>query len=153
MIRTLIIGYGNPLRGDDAIGHYAAERLNDVLAGMPVDVETCHQLTPELAERVGSYDRVIFVDASVGDVPGIVRTMRIDPSTIETHPISHHFAPEAVICCCEQLYGDAPDAWLVTMTSNSFGYMEDLSEPVRTGMADLIDAIITIVKKEVPVPD
>src|SRR5580704_15594719 len=48
--RTLVIGYGNPLRSDDALGWHASRLLAQALAGQEVDVITCHQLTPELAE-------------------------------------------------------------------------------------------------------
>ena len=63
--RTLVIGYGSPIRGDDAIGPLAA----DALAAAPLPpgwrVLSRHVLTAELAEDLAAVDRVIFLDASV----------------------------------------------------------------------------------------
>jgi Ni,Fe-hydrogenase maturation factor len=47
----LVIGYGNELRGDDAIGQWVARAV------------AAHQLTPELAEDLAHTDYAVFVDA------------------------------------------------------------------------------------------
>ena len=46
----LVIGWGNPLRGDDAFGFLAAERLIPLLP--EAEVLAVHQLTPELMDSV-----------------------------------------------------------------------------------------------------
>lgn len=76
---TLIIGYGNPLRGDDAVGFLAAERLSRTIADPGVTVLAVHQITPELAEPVSRARRVIFMDASVGAERGQIRERPIRP--------------------------------------------------------------------------
>jgi hydrogenase maturation protease len=63
-VRKLIIGYGNPLRGDDDVGWEAASRLAAALPSEAVHILAVHQLTPELAEAVSEADLLIFVDAS-----------------------------------------------------------------------------------------
>ena len=63
MMKTLVIGYGNMLRCDDGAGPQAADRI---AATYPhIDCLSLTELTPELAETVSHYDRVLFVDASV----------------------------------------------------------------------------------------
>jgi hydrogenase maturation protease len=64
MTRALIIGYGCPLRGDDAFGWHAAHRLLKLAGNDSVQVLATHQLTPELAEPISHADLVIFIDAS-----------------------------------------------------------------------------------------
>lgn len=60
----LIIGIGNPSRGDDALGPLAIERLEALdLAG--VELLTDFQLQVEYALDLAGRRRVIFVDASV----------------------------------------------------------------------------------------
>ena len=44
----LVIGYGNPLRGDDAIGHRIAQMMEQRLPDDEVQIQTVYQLTPEL---------------------------------------------------------------------------------------------------------
>lgn len=68
--KVLIVGYGNPLRRDDGVGWYAAQRLSHELSGEQAEVIACHQLMPELAERISQTDLVIFIDAAVGTSPG-----------------------------------------------------------------------------------
>ena len=65
--RTLIIGYGNPLRGDDGVGWEVASRLAATIPEEAAHIMTVHQLTPELAESVSEAELVIFIDASDGE--------------------------------------------------------------------------------------
>src|SRR5271169_1528567 len=55
--RTLIIGYGNPLRSDDGFGWHAGRLLAQSLADQDAKIITCHQLTPELAETLSQSSR------------------------------------------------------------------------------------------------
>ena len=73
MARVLILGCGNPLRGDDGVGWHAAERLLKRSAELDATIKSCHQLTPELAEPVSKAERVIFIDARIGQTPGSPR--------------------------------------------------------------------------------
>ncbi len=68
MNRTLIIGFGNTLRGDDAAGVAAAALLTPQADGC--DVLTLQTPGPELAETLARYETIIFMDASTvaGDV-------------------------------------------------------------------------------------
>ena len=52
--KALIIGYGNTLRGDDAVGQAAAQALAGEAAIAGAETIACHQLTPELAERIAA---------------------------------------------------------------------------------------------------
>src|SRR5690349_6241379 len=64
MARVLIVGYGNPLRGDDAFGFLAAEKLRSEIVSADVEVLALHQLVPELMEPVSRAELAIFIDAS-----------------------------------------------------------------------------------------
>jgi hydrogenase maturation protease len=66
----LIIGYGNPLRGDDGLGVEVACCLKEIIRDESVEVLSQHQLMPELADPVSRASLVVFVDARVGDTPG-----------------------------------------------------------------------------------
>ena len=59
--KTLIIGYGSPIRGDDAIGPLAADALAAGLLPAGVVVISRHILTAELVEDIAAADRVIFL--------------------------------------------------------------------------------------------
>jgi hydrogenase maturation protease len=68
--RTVVIGVGNPLRGDDAAGVAVAERLRPrVPAG--VEVVACSEEPSRLMEAWDGADSVVLVDTvSSGGQPG-----------------------------------------------------------------------------------
>jgi len=88
---TLIIGLGNPLLRDDAVGLRVAQHVRAVLAGredVEVVEEACGGL--RLMERMVGFDRAILIDAiRSGRPPGTVRTL--DPHDMHTqHSASAH---------------------------------------------------------------
>jgi hydrogenase maturation protease len=88
--RILIIGYGSPIRGDDAIGPLVADRLIDAIQSEQVVVYSRHILTAELVGEVADAAMVIFLDASVEGVPGEVccRPLTPIPTPVSRWPIS-----------------------------------------------------------------
>ncbi len=62
----LVIGYGNTLRSDDAVGPTAVEEL-DRLHLPGVHTLSYPLLTPEAAEPVSRAREVIFIDAATGN--------------------------------------------------------------------------------------
>jgi hydrogenase maturation protease len=122
---VLVIGYGNPLRGDDGFGHRAAERIPGALA--------VHQLNPELMEPISRADRVLFLDASADGSPGEIRSRRITPAP-DARAFTHHCTPESLLAGALALYGRAPDAVLLTVTGADFSLSESLSPPVQAAL-------------------
>jgi hydrogenase maturation protease len=62
--KTLVLGLGNPILGDDGVGLLIADLVRKRLSpdlGIEVGQETCGGL--RLMERLAGYDRVILVDA------------------------------------------------------------------------------------------
>ena len=62
--QTLVVGFGSTLRGDDALGRIACQRLRTVVDPERVKVIDQTAPTPELAAEVALATRVIFLDAS-----------------------------------------------------------------------------------------
>ncbi len=138
MPATLIIGYGNPMRGDDAIGCHAARQLEQHFWNDPdVEVIAAQQLTPEMAEDISLRDFVLFLDASFGEQPGTIKRIIVSP---EPGPggFSHHFNPSSLLSAAEQLYGDAPLAMSITMAGWSFDLGQKMSQIVTRRMPELI---------------
>ena len=62
--RTLVLGLGNPLLCDDAVGLYVARWLRDALKAVPgVEVAEDYCGGLRLMERLIGFDRAIIVDA------------------------------------------------------------------------------------------
>jgi hydrogenase maturation protease len=89
---TLILGLGNPILGDDAVGVLAARMLQKRLAGRPgVEVDEEYHGGLRLMERLAGYDRAIIVDAICSGAcpPGTL--LRLGPGDLPTqHTASAH---------------------------------------------------------------
>ncbi len=139
----MVIGYGNTLRGDDAIGVLAVETLEEI--GMPdnVDLLTCQQLTPELAEELAFSSRVAFIDASVPDEnpPGTIRRIELQPRPVDPGAITHGFDAGGLLALTEMLYSRRPEAVLFTVTAAGFELTESLSPAVEESLPDLLQQV------------
>jgi hydrogenase maturation protease len=139
--RTLVIGYGNTLRGDDGLGWITAGRLQDILPPDAAIVLTCHQLTPELAEPVSHADLVILIDAAHGTPPGEISCREVLPDAEQTQVLLHAMLPEGLLASVQALYGTTPRMLLWTVNGESFAYGEGLSSAVQTAIPELLAAI------------
>jgi hydrogenase maturation protease len=138
---TLIIGYGNTLRGDDGVGCYAAEQLRKYFhSHVDVKVLAAQQLTPEMAKDISRTGFVIFVDASNQGEPGSIRHNDISLQAGPTG-FTHQFTPPALLAAAEQLYGRAPEAISITMAGWSFDLSEELSPSAKLCLAELIQQV------------
>jgi hydrogenase maturation protease len=128
--RNLVVGYGNPLRGDDGLGWHAAAALaaDPRLAG--TEVLTRHQLTPELAEDIACARLTVLVDARLGKFPGHVSIREVAPAPGPSW--SHHLRPEDVVGLARALFDAAPQVFLVTVAGAHFGYGTQLSPAVSS---------------------
>jgi hydrogenase maturation protease len=125
MVRVLVVGYGNPLRGDDGLGHRVIAGLRERLAGP--EYVAVHQLAPELAEALSNADLALFVDASAEGKPGEVHIEQLWPKAAEAEPLNHHQTPATLLALCSGLYGRSPQARLVTGVGANFEPGEELS--------------------------
>jgi hydrogenase maturation protease len=144
----LIIGYGNPLRGDDALGQVAAEHLARRFADdKSIHVQSVHQLTPELSEKLAVYDRVIFIDARHSKPAGELYVEEVQPaSASDTHSFSHYVTPAELLLLANKLYDSAPYMLLTGISGDRFDVGQPLSAPVRQAVPQLCDAIEALVR-------
>jgi hydrogenase maturation protease len=141
MAEVLIFAIGNPLRGDDGVAPRAALDLAARRDAEILEVVICHQLTPELAERVAAAQRVIFVDASVALPPGAVQSAKIRAEGRQCATFSHHVTPALLLSYSQILFGKCPEAFQVSIGGKSFEYSDGFSTAVQSGYAELIHAI------------
>ena len=138
---TLIIGIGNPLRGDDGLGWAVAEQLarDRSIDGV---IRTVHQLTPELAQEMAAVPLVIMVDASREGEPGDL-CMRSLTLPVEPHPASTHATtPEELAALTATIYDHCPPVVIVTMVGADF----DLGERCSTLITERLPLICAAVR-------
>jgi len=92
-MKTLVLGLGNPLLTDDAVGLIVVRALRSRLAHRPdIEVDEEYHGGLRLMERMIGYDRGIVVDAMrSGDAPGTIHRLR-DESIPTQHSASAHDA-------------------------------------------------------------
>ena len=137
--RPLVVGVGQTLRGDDAVGRCVADAL---LADNPkdMDVLSAVQLVPELAEPISKASAVVFVDARVGGEPGSVAVETLAEATAPTSS-SHCASPESLLQCAASLFGRAPPAALVSVSGGCFELGAEMSPQVKEAVPAAVRAI------------
>jgi hydrogenase maturation protease len=138
MRRALVIGTGNPLRGDDGLGWHVVQQLRGTLPVRSVELIVCHQLTPELAETIADASRVVFVDAAIGEKAGAIQVRAVSPVLGACEAFSHHLDPEALMRYAQRLYGSVPEAFVVSVGGESFDYSEALSDVARSSLSAVL---------------
>jgi len=130
-IHPLIIGIGNPLRGDDGLGWEVAEQLSRD-CDMGCDIQTVYQLTPELAQWMAAVNLVVMIDASHEGEPGELH-IRPLPLPLSAQPSAvgaHYTTPEELAALTLAVYGQCPPVVVVSMTGANFSIAEQLSSIV-----------------------
>ena len=142
-MKRLIIGYGNPLRGDDAFGYRAAEFLREENADPEVEILPVHQLTPELADRIARASSVVFIDAAVGETPGELLKRDVQPDATGD-PFTHQATASALLFAAQALYGRVPPATLITVTAANLDFGRPLSPPVQEALDNLLSTFMKV---------
>ena len=147
---TLVIGYGSPIRGDDALGPLAAEALTAGPLPPGVSVISRHILTADLVADLAATDRVIFIDASVAGEPGEIRVQSLTADVSALSTMAHFLDPRELLAWCQALYQRQPQAYLVTATGESFEYANYSLSPVATSALASLLAQVRLLMAETP---
>jgi len=127
----LVIGYGNTLRRDDGVGPRVADAVA-ALALPGVRALSCPLLTPELADPVSQARIAIFVDAAV-DAPREVQMRKLAPAD-SSQIMAHAASPATLLALARDVFGHAPEAWLLTIPAEDISIGEELSAFTRLGL-------------------
>ena len=141
MNKTLIIGYGNPLRSDDGFGWHCSSLLAREFAGQDVQVITCQQLTPELAEPLSRCSRAVFIDADAEGRAGEVHYRTVRPQAPPSSAFTHECSPFGLLASAEKLYGHSPEAVIITVAAQSFAFGESLSPAVSEALPEVLNLV------------
>lgn len=151
--RALVIGYGSPIRGDDAIGPMVADRLERRELPHGVAVVSRHILTPDLVPTVCDAELVVFVDASITGTPGEIHSRRINPAPAPPVTVAHFLDPGELLAWAAALYDKHPPAFLVSTPGHCFDFGHfRLSAPVAGALDALANRVYDLVAGPLPAP-
>lgn len=145
---VLVFGYGNPSRGDDALGPLLIECLEgrQRTGGLEeVHLLTDFQLQVEHALDLQGRDQVIFVDAAAeGSEPFALTRIHPEPAVGYS---THAMTPGAVLRIFEQVTRkSAPLARLLAIRGYCFDFGESLSDAASANLRKAIDVLLPLVR-------
>ena len=142
---NIIIGYGNPDRGDDGVAYYIIQNFlskkNDYLdqeifsqeiipLNSSTDIWFNLQLVPEIAEFMGSYHHAIFIDAHTSEIAEEIQVEKLS-ADFQYSPFTHHITPQTCLALTKQMHGVVPISYLVSILGNNFGFDNTLSSSTK----------------------
>lgn len=142
---VLIFTYGNPSRGDDALGPALYDLLEEYqretgkLDG--VDLLTDFQLQIEHAVDLENRQYVLFVDAGVScREPFELRQLQAERDASFT---THAMSPAAVLAVYQQINQcAAPPAYLLTIRAYEFGLGLPISKKARANLTRAFEYVV-----------
>lgn len=143
--KTILIGYGSRIRGDDAAGLVLAERFA-ANSEPGFHAIATPQLYPELAHEISFFDQVIFVDATVASSARDSVAVHALCDHASTPVFGHAYSPERIVEMARNLYGAAPRAWIVTIPGFDFDWKEALSPASEAAIAEASHAVLNLIE-------
>ena len=154
-MKTLIIGLGNPILGDDGVGWKIAQKVeqqlsSSVLGPSPVVVECFSLAGISLMEHMIGYERVILIDSlNTGNHPqGTVVTFRLDELADLTYGHSasaHDLSLKNALIMGRNMGASLPDDKNVQVVAIEAQHVYDFGEALTTK----IEAAVPIAVDEV----
>lgn len=149
---TLILGLGNPLRGDDGIGPRVVGEL--IRCGLPHRVTALDGGTGglDLLRVLEGRERVVIVDAAdVGQEPGQFVRFRPHQARLvgaEDGFSLHEAGLSEVLALAGALGQTLPDLVVFGVQPADVGWRDGLSPPVESALPALVDAVLNELKGE-----
>ena len=154
MKKILLLGYGNPDRGDDGVAWHVmktlfSERGNNSIDLFDLEVNPLtknidawfnFQLLPEIADLIVRYDQAVFIDAHTGEIKNDVNFVKLKPA-YQNAPFTHHMSPASLLAVAESIHGVYPESWLLSVRGYSFEFEQQLTVKTLALSVKAVDLI------------
>jgi len=155
-MKTIIIGLGNPILGDDGVGWRVVDEVKQQLAASEVDVKYLSLGGIGLMENLIGYDHAILIDSFVSEDEEVgtilIRRLNDLPNYSAFHITSvHDTSLQNALELGRKLGAHLPDEVTVigiaTQRINDFG--EELSVPVADAVPEATHIVLNLLKQVV----
>jgi hydrogenase maturation protease len=157
-MKTLVIGLGNPILGDDGAGWVVAEEVRKhIPPDLPVDVDCLSLGGISLMERLIGYERAILIDAFISDTTeGSLIVSKLDelPNYSAFHLTStHDMSLQNALKMGRQLGADLPEDITVVGVSAShvYDFSEELSPPVHAAVPKMTAIVVELLMQNITI--
>ena len=153
--RTLIIGLGNPILGDDSVGLRVASVVRSELpVGIGVEVAEETHGGLRLMERMVGYDRAIVVDAlTAGSAPGTIHQLRLGDRPTRRSASAHDVDLPTALAVGRQAGARLPDDEDILVIGIEADPVETFGESLSPPVAAAVPRAAAIVLAAVETPE
>ena len=155
-MKTIIIGLGNPILGDDGVGWKIVDELQSIIHGQSsIVLETASLGGLSLMERMVGFERAILIDA-MESAQGEVGSVRVIPLEALTNPSAGHSASAhdtsliTALQTARTMGLDVPESVEVVAieAGNVYDFSEELSPPVARAVPMAVQVVLDLLEKE-----
>lgn len=146
--RTLILGIGNYLMGDEGIGVHSIHFLSKKQLPENIDIVDGGTGSFDLMPLIASYKKVIMIDATMDEKPvGTIKVLypkfaKDFPRTLSSHDVGLKDMIDAL-----EFNGELPEISLITVTIGEIVPMTTiLSDEVRAILENIYIALADVIK-------
>jgi hydrogenase maturation protease len=147
-MKTIILGIGNPLLGDDGIGVHIAHLLKDKVQSPSVKVDEAFTGGMNLLDLIRGYERAILIDTIHRQDQPVGSIARYDLSDLPTqHSLNPHDTSLAEAITLAHRLGDTqiPSEILIygiTVHEICTEFSEELSQTLKDRLPSIISRIL-----------
>lgn len=143
MGKTLVVGVGSSLMGDDGLGVHALQALR--ARGVPAGVDTVEAASAVLdaLPDLRPYEKVILLDAVAADSEGVQVIRGLSGLGLARGALSaHQLGIEEALQARLLLEGSLPEIVIMGLRPRRIQFSTELSEEVATGIGGLVEAVL-----------
>jgi hydrogenase maturation protease len=151
-MRTLVLGLGNPILGDDSVGLRVAESVQGRLppdTGIEVDTDFWGGL--RLMERLIGYDQAIIIDAICSGLhqPGALLTLGVDDVPTQHTASAHDVNLPTALRLAATMGLSTPQRIVIIAieAENVLDFGEQLSPAVAAAIPAAVEAVLAEVSQ------
>jgi len=151
-MKTLVIGLGNPILGDDGVGWRVVEAVQEQINDPSVDMDCLAVGGITLMEHLIGYDRAIVIDAVTAHQPiGTVSLFHLNdlPDHSALHTSSAHDASlQTAIAAGQAMGAHLPDEVIVVgiEAEKIFDFSEELTPNVEAAVPRAADEVLLLLE-------
>jgi hydrogenase maturation protease len=148
-MKTLILGVGNSLLGDDGVGVHIARKLAGLINDRNIDVRDVNIDGLNLLELIIGYDRLIVIDAVLAEGGKIGEIYRFRPSSLYEPSRSaispHHFNLATTVEIGKKLFPDMMPEEVIAFaigTEEPATVTEEMTAPVEKAIPVVVGLVL-----------
>lgn len=143
-VATIVLGVGNPICGNDAVGLHVVRALRERIQDADVTVEEVMTGGLPLVERLVGYDRAVIIDSIHADEADEGDIRRLTPNAFmamsDAHPHGVDFG--TALSYLKKISDEVPDIVVIGVVIGQCELSEELSPAVAAAVPRAVDLVL-----------